>query len=116
MTTRGKLALLLLASLAACRKPEGPSPEVVKKAAESQFERAARGEDVPAIHFTGQGTGIPKLISSDIRARRRSGEAFEYEVRLTYLNRIQQMEWVTVTVRFERRGEGWEASFPESQP
>ena len=69
-----------------------------------------RGENVAGIQFTAQGTAAPKLISVEIRARRRVAgmEAFEYEVRLTYLNRIQQMEWATLPIRFERRGDRWE--------
>jgi len=97
-------------ALAGCRSQPGPQAEMVKKAAEALFERAAKGEDVSGIQFTAQGTATPKLISTEIRARRRipGTEAFEYEVRLTYLNRIQQMEWATIPIRFEQRGGRWE--------
>ena len=97
--------------LAGCRSQVGPPADAVKKAAEALFERAARGENVAGIQFTAQGTAAPKLISVEIRARRRAPgtEAFEYEVRMTYLNRIRQMEWATVPIRFQRRGERWEA-------
>ena len=105
--------LLVVVVIAACRSSAGPPAEEVKKAAEALFERAARGETVAGIQFTAQGTAAPRLIASEIRARRKvsgqESERFEYEVRLTYLNRIQQMEWGNVTVRFERRGDSWVA-------
>ena len=102
--------LLAAVALVGCRNQPGPPAEMVKKAAEALFERAAKGENVPGIQFTAQGMAAPKLISTEIRARRRlpGTEAFEYEVRLTYLNRIQQMEWATIPIRFERRGDRWE--------
>jgi len=99
--------------LAACEVSVGPSAEEVQKAAATMFQQAARGEKVPIpIPFTGLGPAAPKLLSSHITTRRqlasRGGEFFEYEVRLEYLNRIQQMESATVTVRFEQRGGRWE--------
>ncbi len=103
-----RMFLLLAVALAGCRNADAPAADMVKRAAESLFERAVRGESVSGIQFTGGGTATPRLISSEIRARRRAGSGFEYEVRLTYLDRIQQMEWATVTVLFERRGKGWE--------
>ena len=116
MHSRRQLLVAAVAALVGCRPAAGPSSEAVKKVAESLFERAARGEQVEGIHFTGQGSATPKLIASEIRARRRISqpEAYEYEVRLTYLNRIQQMEWATVAIRFEQRGNGWEPSLPET--
>ncbi|MBI3695141.1 MAG: hypothetical protein HY238_09935 [Acidobacteria bacterium] len=101
---------LVAIALAGCRSQSGPPAETVRKAGEALFERAAKGESVPGIQFTAQGTAIPKLISTEIRARRRvpSTDAYEYDVRLTYLNRIQQMEWASIPIRFERRGDRWE--------
>ena len=98
-------------ALAACRSAD-PPPEAVKRSAEVLFERAAKGERVPAaIPFTGQGTAAPKLTRSEIVARRKlargNDEAFEYDVRLTYLNRIEQMEQGMVTIRFEKREGVW---------
>lgn len=107
-----QIFLLALAAGMGCRPATGPPAETVKKEAEALFERAVQGEAVPGIHFTGQGSALPKLIETEIKARRRIAqdpERFEYEVRLTYLNRIQQMEWGTVTITFERKGGKWEA-------
>lgn len=110
MKRRRAVLILLIGVLAGCRASSGPPAEEVKKAAAELFARAARGEAVPEIHFTGDGTVTPRLIASEIRARHRVGEAFEYDVRLTYLNRIRQMEWATVTVRFERQAGKWEVA------
>ena len=99
---------VMLVVMAACRASSGPPAEQVKKEAEAIFERAARGERVAGIPFTAEGQETPRLIASEIRARRRiSGDRFEYEVRLTYLNRIRQMEWGNVTMTFEKKGEQW---------
>ncbi len=106
-----RFALILAAlALAGCRGSSGPPAEAVRKAAEALFERAVSGENVPGIRFTALGTAAPKLLSTEIRARHRlpGTEAFEYEVRLTYLNRIRQMEWATISIRFERRGDRWD--------
>lgn len=117
-----QVLILAVAVLVGCRGPAGPSAEVVRKAAESLFEQAAHGEAIPEIAFTAQGPATPKLISSEIRSRRRiaqqGGDGFEYEVRLTYLNRIQQMEWGTVRIQFERKGDRWEMlpPPPKSEP
>ena len=113
MTSRRQFFLLALALGAGCQRYAGPSAEEVKKGAESLFERAARGEAVPGIRFTAEGTATPRLLNIEITARRRiagqGGETYEYEVRLTYLNRIQQMEWSTVTVRLSKGPKGWQA-------
>ena len=114
MTYRRQILLLALAALAGCRSSAGPSSEAVKKAAESLFDRAARGEAILGIRFTGEGTATPRLLNSEITARRRIAgqgvDTYEYEVRLTYLNRIQQMEWSTVTLRLTKGAKGWQAS------
>lgn len=112
--------LALVVTLAGCRASGGPPAEAVKQVAESLFERAARGESVPVpIPFTGQGTATPKLTKTDIVAHRRVAEArgniFEYDVRLTYLNRIEQLEQANFTIRFRRRDEIWRPSF-SAQP
>jgi hypothetical protein len=103
-----RLLPVMFVVLAACRTSSGPPAEQVKKAAEALFERAARGERVAGIQFTAEGPDAPRLIASDIRARRKvSTDRFEYEVRLTYLNRIRQMEWGNVTLTFEEKGGRW---------
>jgi len=115
--TPNKWAALLAAALAwmGCGTAGGPPAEVVEKAAQALFERAARGETA-AIPFTGQGPSAPRLLSSELTARREvpgsSGLQYECDVRLNYLNRIQQMEIAVVTIRFERRGENWRPLFP----
>ena len=113
MSSRRQVLAFVLAGLASCRSSGGPSAEEVKKGAESLFERAARGEAVPAIRFTGEGTAMPRLLNTEITARHRvanqPADTYEYEVRLTYLNRIQQMEWSTVTVRLSKGPKGWQA-------
>ena len=119
---RGVVIWILLATaLAGCRIRVGPSAEVVKKEAEALFEKAARGEAAPAnIPFTGGGKSIPKLLSTEITAGRqiasRGGEYFEYDVRLSYLNRIRQQEWATVRIRFQRRGRNWEPFYSAAGP
>ena len=94
-------------ALLGCRAA-GPPADLVKKTAESLFERAARGEPVSvSIPFTGQGATTPKLLRSDIVAKRQVGDVFECDVRLSYLNRIQQMEDASITIRFQRSGGEW---------
>ncbi len=101
---------VMVVVLAACHTSSGPPAEQVKKAAEAMFERAARGEPVSGIQFTAQGPETPRLIASEIRARRKiSADRFEYEVRLTYLNRIRQMEWGNITLTFDKKDGRWMA-------
>src|SRR5262249_20643662 len=109
-TRRSSAVLLTLAVTVAagCRTSSGPPAEDVKKAAEALFERAARGETVSGIQFTAQGPDTPRLIASEIRARHKtSADPIQCEVRLTYLNRIRQMEWGNVTLTFEKKDGRW---------
>ena len=119
--------LLLALYLTACQSPSGPPDQVVRQIAQTLFDRAARGEDVPvSIPFTGQGPSAPRLLKTDISQRRpiayQGSHFFEYEVRLTYLNRIQQMEHAVIRIRFERREDPatrsvvWQPSFPAPAP
>jgi hypothetical protein len=110
------LALLLLG--AGCRTAAGPPRETVEGIARNLFERAVKGEDLPVkIPLTGQGRAAPKLVRVDVRpgpqASVEGRKVFDYNVRLEYLNRIEQLESAAFLVRLEQREGVWQASFPE---
>ena len=109
------LALALLGG--GCRSASGPPRETVEGIARNLFERAVKGEDVPVkIPLTGQGRAAPKLVQVEVLPRPlayvEGREVFEYNVRLGYLNRIEQLESATFLVRVEQREGVWQASFP----
>ena len=114
-----RLLLAALVVLAACRPSKGPPVEVVRQAAETLFEKAARGEQVPVrIPFTGQGQATPKLLKTEVNPlTSETGEdgarLYHYDVRLTYMNRIQQLEHASIRFGFIKTKEGvWLPWFP----
>ena len=111
------MALGMLA--AGCRPAQGPPVDVVKQAAEVLFNRAAKGEKVPVnIPFTGEGQAAPKLLRTEVNPltpgmREDGAQLFHYDVRLTYMNRIQQMENASFRFGFIKTKEGiWMPWFP----
>ena len=109
------LALALLGG--GCRSASGPPRETVEGIARNLFERAVKGEDVPIkIPLTGQGRTAPRLVQVEVLRRPRAyvegREVFECNVRLGYLNRIEQLESATFLVRVEQREGVWQTSFP----
>jgi hypothetical protein len=113
-------AVVLLVS--ACRPSKGPALEVVKQVAESLFAKAARGEPVPVnIPFTGQGPATPRLLKTEVNpltpgVAADGGELYHYDVRLTYMNRIQQMENATFRFGFVKTKDGvWMPWYPSIQ-
>jgi hypothetical protein len=110
-------AWLLLA--VGCRPSRGPAPAVVKQVAESLFEKAARGEPVPVnIPFTGQGPATPRLLKTEINPLtpglgEDGAQLYHYDVRLTYINRIQQMENAAFRFGFVKTRDGvWMPWYP----
>jgi hypothetical protein len=111
--------LLLLLLGGGCRSASGPPRETVEGIARNLFERAVKGEDVQVrIPLTGQGRAAPKLVEVEVRPRSSANvegrEVFEYNVRLEYLNRIEQLESAAFLVRLEQRDGAWQTSFPEA--
>ena len=92
--------------------------DVAKRAAEALFERAVRGEPVPvAIPFTGQGPATPKLLKTEVNAHTPGvgpdgAELYQYDARLTYLNRIQQMETASFRFGFVKKDGVWMPWYP----
>jgi len=115
-------ALLAALVLAACAEPEGPPVDVVRQIAESLFERAARGEALAGVNipFTGQGPATPKLTRTEVLTRRptirKEMQLYEYDVKLTYLNRIAQLENATIRVRIRKKDNVWMSSFADPTP
>jgi hypothetical protein len=110
----------LLWLLAGCGSSEGPPKGAIERVARSLFERAARGEEVPVpIPFTGEGPATPRLTATEVISKklapRRGTEYWECEVRLTYLNKIEQLETATIRILFAHRGELWQPAFLESE-
>ena len=119
MPVSGWIAIALVAGAVGCRPSQGPSVEVVKGSAEMLFNRAAKGEKVPVnIPFTGEGQAIPKLLRTEVNpltpgTSEDGGQLFHYDVRLTYMNRIQQMENANFRFGFIKTKDGiWMPWFP----
>jgi hypothetical protein len=113
---------VLFVLAAACRPSKGPAPEVVKQVAQSLFEKAARGEPIPVkIPFTGQGPATPRLLKTEINpltpgVGEDGAELYHYDVRMTYMNRIQQMENTSFRFGFVKTKEGvWMPWYPPQQ-
>jgi hypothetical protein len=103
--------------LAGCQPRPGPPREAVQDIARTLFERAARGESVPVnIPFTGQGPHTPRLTDTEVLPLRpayvEGREVYNFNVRLTYLNRIAQLEHAEFVVRLQQEDGAWQTSFP----
>jgi hypothetical protein len=115
------LAVLFPLAISACRPSQGPPLEVVRQVVQSTFERAARGEPVPVkIPFTGEGPATPKLLQSEINpltpgVDEDGAELYHYDVRLTYLNRIRQMENASYRFGFVKKDGVWMPWYPSLQ-
>jgi hypothetical protein len=119
MRLLGWIAIALVAGAVGCRSSQAPSVEVVKQSAEMLFNRAAKGGDVPVnIPFTGEGQATPKLLRTEVNpltpgTTEDGAQLFHYDVRLTYMNRIQQMENASFRFGFVKTKEGvWMPWFP----
>ena len=105
-------------ALAACRPAAGPPVDVARQHAEVLFERAAKGETVPApIQFTGEGPDTPRLLKAEVNPLTTGigeggVEVFQYDVRLTYMNRIRQMENATFRFGFVKKDGVWTPWYP----
>lgn len=122
MTFCRPMAVALVMLAAGCRPSQGPPLEAVKQSAEVLFERAAKGEPVPVnIPFTGEGQALPKLLRTEVNPLTPGvgddgAQLFHYDVRLTYMNRIQQMEHTTFRFGFLKTKEGvWMPYYPSLQ-
>ncbi len=111
------LAIMGLA-LAGCRPAAGPPLDVVRQHAEVLFERAVKGEKVPVpIRFTGEGPDTPRLLKTEV-GRLTTGigpegaEVYQYDVRLTYMNRIRQMENAAFRFAFVKKNGVWTPWYP----
>ena len=110
-------ALLVLVPIG-CRTPQGPPKQVVEEIAGTLFERAARGERVPVnIPFTGEGQATPKLLKNEVSVLTPAfvdgAEVYQYDVRLSYLNRIQQMEHATFKLTILKKDGVWLPGFDD---
>lgn len=115
----GRITVAVALLAAGCRPSQAPPVEVVKQSAQVLFERAAKGEPVPVnIPFSGEGQAIPKLLQTEINpltpgTGEDGAQLFHYDVRLTYLNRIQQMEHAAFRFGYVKTKEGvWMPWFP----
>jgi len=115
-------AVLVALAAAACRPAQGPPVAVVRQVAESMFERAARGEPVPVkIPFTGEGPAAPKLLKTEVNpltpgVGEDGAELYHYDVRLTYMNRIAQMENANFRFGFVKKDGVWMPWLPTARP
>jgi hypothetical protein len=116
------MAVLLVVVAAACRPSKGPPPEIARQVAETIFERAAKGGEVPVnIPFTGQGPATPKLLKTEVNpltpgVGEDGSEIYHYDVKLTYLNRIQQMEHANFRFGFVKKDGVWMPWYPKGRP
>lgn len=119
MPVLGWIAILLAAGAVGCRPSQAPPVEVVKQSAEVLFHRAAKREPVPVnIPFTGEGQAAPKLLQTEVNpltpgVGEDGAQLYHYDVRLTYMNRIQQMEHASFRFGFVKTKDGvWMPWFP----